>query len=428
MTALLDRSFRKFQIVEIAIVCIGCALFASAFVANQEWFDRHFLPAFFVSRAKYVRVELYARVATALLGVAALVARRQIAFAIAQNAARSLRVALAIILAFGASELMLRQTYLRAAEEAPARKEPRRHLDSRLGWLFVPSRRGYQRNNGRVVEYAFDGRGYRVQRVDESVDLERPSIVFTGESIMVGEKLPWEETIPAQTEKILGIQSANVAVSGFASDQAYLRLKEELPRFRRPVAVVSLFTPGIFDRNLDDDRPHLGPGLVWQPAADRWRLSMLLRRIVRYRSEETIERGISVTREILRATAELARARGAVPLIVVPQFVPELPRERELRHRILDDAGLSYVWVELDPSSRVPDDGHPDTRAARAIAVAIANHLRKPAALTLDTGGADETTNGIHSFRIAHWVELSSCADPVARVVADGGRHLCCAR
>ncbi len=377
MTALPDRPFRKFQIVEIAIICIGCALFAGALAANQEWLDRHFLPAFFVSRAKYVRVELYARVATAVLGVVALVARRQIASALAQNPARNLRVALAIILAFGASELMLRRTYLRAAEEVPARKEPRRHLDPRLGWLFDPSRRGYQGNNGRLVEYAFDGRGYRVRGVGEPVDLERPSIVFTGESIMVGEKLPWEETIPAQTEKILGIQSANVAVSGFANDQAYLRLKEELPHFRRPVAVVSLFTPGVFDRNLDEDRPHLGPGLVWQPAADRWRLARLLRRVVRYRSEETIERGISVTREILRATAELARARGAVPLIVVPQFVPELPRERELRRRILDDAGLSYVWVELDPSSRVRDDGHPDTRAARAIAVAIANRLRE---------------------------------------------------
>jgi len=208
------------------------------------------------------------------------------------------------------------------------------------------------------------------------VDLERPSIVFTSESMMVGEKLLWEETIPAQNEKILRIQSANLAVSGFASDQAYLRLKAELPHFQQPVAVVSLFTPGIFDRNLDDDRPHLGPGLVWQPAARRWRLAAIARRLVRYRSDETIERGIRVTQEVLRATVELARARGAVPLIVVPQFVPEQPREGELRRRILDDAGLPYVLVELDPSSRVWDDGHPDARAAHAIAVAIANRLR----------------------------------------------------
>jgi hypothetical protein len=68
------------------------------------------------------------------------------------------------------------------------------------------------------------------------------------ESMMVGEKLLWSETIPA-TSQLLGIQSANIAVSGYASDQAYLRLASELPRFKHPVAVMSLFTPAIFDRN-----------------------------------------------------------------------------------------------------------------------------------------------------------------------------------
>src|SRR5258705_2446916 len=28
----------------------------------------------------------------------------------------------------------------------------------------------------------------------------------------------------------------------------------------------------LFGRNLDDDRPHLGPGLVWRPAQPHWRL------------------------------------------------------------------------------------------------------------------------------------------------------------
>ena len=48
-----------------------------------------------------------------------------------------------------------------------------------------------------------------------------------------------------------GIQSANLAVHGFGSDQAYLRLAIELPRFRQPVAVVSLFMTALFGRNLD---------------------------------------------------------------------------------------------------------------------------------------------------------------------------------
>ena len=38
--------------------------------------------------------------------------------------------------------------------------------------------------------------------------------------MMVGEGLTWDEIVPAQVCAILGIQSANLAVSGFASDQA----------------------------------------------------------------------------------------------------------------------------------------------------------------------------------------------------------------
>ena len=149
----------------------------------------------------------------------------------------------------------------------------------------------------------------------------------------------------------------------------------DLSHFQRPVAVVTLFAPLLFDRNLNDDRPHLGPGLVWLPARNRWRLATIFKFLAPYRSDEAIERGVSVTREVLRSTIDLARARGALPIIVVPQFTPEESEEREIRSRVLDEAGLTYVWVELDASWRVPNDGHPDARAAHAIAVAIANQL-----------------------------------------------------
>jgi len=139
---------------------------------------------------------------------------------------------------------------------------------------------------------------------------------------------------------------------------------------------VSLFAPSIFDRNLDDDRPHLGAGLVWLPPAQHWRLTALARRSVGYRNEDAVERGAAVTREILAATVLLAQSRGAVPLIVVPQFEPEDPQERELRRRIVEKARLPYVYVPLDPDDRIEDDGHPDADGARAIAESIADTLR----------------------------------------------------
>jgi hypothetical protein len=150
----------------------------------------------------------------------------------------------------------------------------------------------------------------------------------------------------------------------------------ELPRFRRPVAVVSLFMTALFGRNLDDDRPHLGPGLVWLPAEQRWRLASMAKLLVPYRSDEAIERGVTVTREVLRATVDLTRARGATPLIVVPQFGPEEQAEQALRRRILDETGLPYVWVEIDTAWRLPWDRHPNPRAAHAIAAAVTARLR----------------------------------------------------
>src|SRR5262245_18600514 len=184
--------FRKLFLAEIAVGCIGCALLATAIAADQAWLDRHFLPAFFVSRATYVTTEWLVRGTTALFGlITAVLARRRIACALSADWTRVFTTLLAVVLAFGAAELLLRRTRLRAAEEVPPRKEPLRFLDARLGWLFVPSHVGYQSNNGRRVQYAFDGNGYRVPRVDQPVDFDRPSIVFTGESIMVGEKLLW---------------------------------------------------------------------------------------------------------------------------------------------------------------------------------------------------------------------------------------------
>jgi hypothetical protein len=130
---------------------------------------------------------------------------------------------------------------------------------------------------------------------------------------------------------------------------------------------------GLLGRNLYDDRPHLGPGLLVQPAKPHARLASLAQVFVPYRKDETIERGVRMTRDVLRAASALAR--GATPLIVVPQFGDDDERDQTLRRRVLDETGLSYVLVEIDPAWRIPWDRHPDARAAHAIAAAIAARL-----------------------------------------------------
>jgi len=365
--------------IEIVVAALGAALVACAILANQHWLDRHFLPSWFLPHRWYVVIESSVRVAIAVVGVAlALYIRPRIARVIASAPGPVFFTALAVFLALGASELVLRRVHLRAAEWLAPDEEPRRLPDERLGWTFVPSRTGQASIGGRTIEYSFDAHGYRVRRVDEPVDLTKPAIVFAGESVMFGEGLTWDESVPAQVSALTGMPSANLAVHGFSNDQAYLRLQTELPRFRQPAAVVSLFMTALFGRNLDDDRPHLGPGLVWQPAQQHGRVASLATMLVPFRSDETVANGIAMTRDVLTATVNLARARGATPLIVVPHFGIEDEAERELRRRILDETGLPYVWVEIDDSWRLAWDRHPNAHAAHEIAVAIAARLQQP--------------------------------------------------
>ncbi len=358
------------------VASLGIALVATALLANQRWLDRHFLPSFFLSRQTYVLLETMARFAIGVLGVSlALIVRPRLGRIVARTPARVLHIAIAAALALCASELVLRRVQLRPAEWLGRDQEPRRQADPRLGWTFVPSRTGHGAIGGRVVDYTFDSAGYRVRRADEPVDPERPTILFTGESVMFGKGLTWEESVPAQVGALLGRQSANLAVDGYANDQAYLRVQAELPRFRYPLAVVTIFMTTLFGRNLDDDRPHLGPGLEWLPGVTHGRLRSLVQLVAPYRSDETVERGITVTREILRTTIELSAARGATPVILALQFGAEDHVEQALRRRILDEPGLPYVLVEIDPAWRVPGDVHPNARAAKMIAAAIVARL-----------------------------------------------------
>src|SRR5262249_32628360 len=162
-----------------------------------------------------------------------------------------------------------------------------RQADARLGWTFVPSRTGQSSIGGRTIDYVLDAAGYRVRDPAAPVDPAQPTVLFTGESVMFGTGLTWEETIPAQGGAMLGQQSANLAVDGYSTDQAFLRLQADLPRFVQPAAVVAIFMTTLFGRNLDEDRPHLAPGLVWLPGVTHGRLRTLVQAVAPYRSDAT---------------------------------------------------------------------------------------------------------------------------------------------
>ena len=360
------------------MAAVGVALVVAAGFANQTWLDRHFLPSWFVPHPWYVAIESSVRATSAVIGaVLVFYVRPRAGLLITLSLTRAISIAIAVALALVASELALRRVHLRAAEWLAPSEEPLRQPNQRLGWTFVPARSGQGAIGGRVIDYSFDSAGYRVRRPDEAVDPSQPAIICVGESVMFGEGLTWEESIPVQTAALLGIQSANLAVHGFGTDQMYLRLETELPHFRQPVAVVALFMTALFGRNLDDDRPHLAPGLVWLPAQDHGRLLSLGKLVVPYRKDETVARGVAMTRDALGGIVRLAQTRGAAALIVVPHFGVEDDAERTIRREVLDEGQIPYVWVEIDDGWRLPRDRHPNAHAAHAIALAVADRLRQ---------------------------------------------------
>src|SRR5262249_52278807 len=115
--------------------------------------------------------------------------------------------------------------------------------DDVLGWTHHPAQTVVSAVAGRKVTYTFDVDGNRVARASDRINVEKPTVVFAGESILFGHGLEFDDTIPARAGRELGVQTVNLGVRGYANDQAHLRLLTTLGRLRRPMAAVTLFLP-----------------------------------------------------------------------------------------------------------------------------------------------------------------------------------------
>lgn len=355
-------------------------LMALAAAAGRDWADRHFLPSFAWSRAFQIGLIDSLRLLLGLIGLLfLLVARPRIVRAVREGRGRAMALSIlygtiAVAAAFAAAEIVLHTRTWQATQERWDGKEPLRARDPRLGWTMAANHAGHATIDGRDILYATDRFGYRTG--GPPLDPAQPTVIFAGESILLGYGLQWQETIPARVQALTHIQTANISVNAHATDQSLLRLRAELPRFQHPVAVVIPFVPMLFDRNLDRDRPHLDSALAWHEAEPPpLRLVELARRLLHYRSEAAIDEGVAMTRNAFRAAIALVRSRGARTIVLVPQLQPEDPAERAIRTRVLDEGHIPYLLVPLDPAWRLQVDRHPNPRGAEAIADAIVRVL-----------------------------------------------------
>lgn len=377
--------------VRLAITVAGVALVGWALIPHAHWVERHVLSSYCATSVpQWVMARALPWASAALGAVAALVVAPALARSVRRASPRAAAASLAgIVIAIGASlavsELYMRRLYDRLALGGQPLPDGRRdalmsRVDPRLGWSYFPGRTTWVEMGGRRISYAIDSDGDRTASTNDLPDPARPTVLFAGESIAFGYGLPYEETFPFLVGRDLGIQTVNLAVVGYGNDQAYLRVLDALERYRRPLAVVTLFTPGQIRRNVDMWRPHLAlapdGALALVPPSPGPRIAKLLQALPTHGND-----ALRVTAAILHATAEAARARGAFPLFVVTNYGPACLHEDGEEAWIVEELflrqALTFVRVDLEAEDLLPGllERHPGPRGARKIAAAVERAL-----------------------------------------------------
>lgn len=390
--------------LEAATLISALALIFFAERADLAWFERHFMHSYLVPREHYAYKVALVRIGCAAVGLLLLVRGRTLVverlhrwalgwsarLTAGERLAAVGRVALVLLVVTFIFEAVLRHTERRLERMRQTNPPLELRLGGahpRYGWLPTPSQRTVAPLAGRDIEYSFNAQSVRVRSVQDVLDPALPTVLFTGESIGIGHGLQYAETYAALVGEQLGLQVVNLSVGGYACDQAYLRLADELPRYARPVAVVTLFLPALLDRTMRDYRPHLALDLQGQlallPPAHgifaELRLRKFLRNVIPYHSEAHNQAMLELVGALFTQTAQMARQRGATPLFLIPSLGPARPLaahpEAWIIRNLFEARKLPYLLVDLDPAWTLPGDGHPDPRATRKLATAIARAL-----------------------------------------------------
>jgi hypothetical protein len=369
-------SARTRLLAELLVSALAFCLLVFAWQIDLPWFARH-------TAATGVALPIACRAGAALVGVAVFALARPRAGRWAarvgprEAAAASTRLLLAIAAAFVASEIGLRilklphRTDIAIAERRLGEKDPR------YGWLFRASQSFVVDSAGRPVHCDFDADHNRAPSVDHVPDLHAPTLFFVGESVIAGHGLEWAESFPAIVGEAMSLQVVDLGVDGYASDQAFLRLVDTLPRFEHPVAVISLFMPIMVDRLERVDHPRLrfdGDTLRLEPPdfLESLRLTQAFREGLVLRSEGAI----TTTSEVFRRTALLAKARGAPAIFVAPHLAKDWPPKAwALVDELLVRPGYTVVSAPFGYEG-IPFDGHPNAASTRRLANAVLEALR----------------------------------------------------
>ncbi len=215
------------------------------------------------------------------------------------------------------------------------RSAPRTVYDEVLGWGSEASSKGRHTNADFDVEIRTDSHGHRSE-VDEPVASGRPKIVFVGDSITFGWGVEVDQSFPCLVGKMLDVEIVNLGVSGYGTDQQYLKLRRDgLPL--SPAAVVLTFSQNDLEEvlsewkygwtkplyRLEDSRLILSPAGERSPLLERYSSiyrSVKYFRKLRARSRKLEKGRLTEARQLvsrlIRSMAAESREAGARFLVV----------------------------------------------------------------------------------------------------------------
>jgi hypothetical protein len=394
------QSSRRLRIaVEALVALFGAGLVAWGLLADRAWFEHHLYWRYCAVDPKELARAHVTRAVVAALGVAiAVVVRPRAGRWAARRTPRALlglaaRVGIPTLLAVLACEYILRAKHL--PHDAPRPLDlPDSHEVPVYGWVHdAPRTKTLTYGTHRTTFFA-DADGNRVRSADEVVDRSKPTILFGGESITLGLGLEAEQTYPSRVGDALGAQSINLSVTAYGTDQAYLRVRDELPRLARPIAVVMLVVPVQLVRNTDGRRAHHVPradGTFEEIAREpEWWTSSPLHKlfdsVVGYHSTEAVQ----IARATIAATSRDARAHGAYPLFLMtnwgPACLPDDSGSPPLERALFEGLDAPHVRVDLDTTWWDEAADHPDARAHARLAEAVVAALREHVDVRSATG------------------------------------------
>jgi hypothetical protein len=376
-------------LVTAALLAAGIFILVWAIRADLRWFELNTLLDYCAGEPTHLPRAAHRRELGFVVGLFLLFAAIPLGRAAGRRSAGALlggtlRITLAALLALVACDLVLRWKGKGPPKPYHFRDLPDGQPDAALGWVLTPHAHKEVWMQPHPISYDVDAMGDRAPSVDWVPDFGRPTILFAGESVMIGQGVEYAEAFPTLVGADLGLQSVNLSVPAYGNDQSYLRLRKELPRFSRPVAVVTMAMPLQLERDVADYRMtlRLGPGgsLVEHDASPAWLQSSPLLFIWRgahvYHGTEAVD----VARAILSETARLVRSRNAVPLFLYADYMPwcfeGADGQTTPEHAMFDGLGVDHVRVRIPKDRLNPLNIHPNAQSHREMADVVETGLR----------------------------------------------------